>query len=862
MAKSNFIVRGGADFSGITKGFNKLNKQTKSFQSDFGKIAKGLGLALSGVAITHFIKDSTKLAMGVESSMDNISRNMKNSALVFDDWVQTQSKALGMAKADAYNYGSTFSNLLGSFQKDAVETANSTQELMKAAAIISSKTGRTYEDTANRIRSGMLGSTEAIEDLGIYTQVSMLESTEAFKKFANGKSWAKLNFQTQQQIRLAAILEQTYKRYGNTLADTTQTRHSQFLATLKNIKLNLGQSFLPIYNFVLPSLTALASKIEYISNVFAQFTQALFGKATGIKTVEEKTEAIGDHGDAIEKAGKQAQKAIAPFDEINQINFGDSINLGGIGSIYSELNEINDSTGGLLIEIGTKAQEMANKVREALELLQPFFKGFKDAFGEFGAKIKEFNDTHFSKWLTDIGNWMKENPETLEKLGKGLGYVAIGLAGFKTLKFLADITGISKLVGWLINLKGATGDVNKKFGEKNDLLGKQTKQTTADTLATMGLGLAVIGLLGGLKKLGKYLEENPLKLPELELPPIPIPNLQPVLQPVLAFETEAILSFSRLGQQANQKLTDMQTNMDLIVSAIKDTAIQKYNEMSSVIETNLETHKINVGVIAQAIGAVFAANIGKGLTTSGLNVNTAVDTIQTNLQILGQNVGKITGEIARNMANNLGEGFNVASQNFSNFASTVGENLVDFGTGFLKASAETAKGFVSNMVSGFSTVWSNFRNLMSNMGQSISGWFKENKEVIVTTAITAGIIIGAGALALAVPATIPYITGGLAGLATMPALAEGGITGINDPFAAVIGDNRTQREVVAPLDDLMGMITSAVGTAIMQTKQFDTNSNNGDIYLQMEGTTFARLINPYLAKENQRVGNSVIIQPL
>src|SRR5574343_1356676 len=100
---------------------------------------------------------------------------------------------------------------------------------MEVTAIVSSKTGRTFEDTADRIRSGMLGSTEAIEDLGIYTQTSMLESTEAFRKFAGDKSWSQLDFQTQQQIRLAAIMEQAYGRYGTELANTTQTSHKIFM---------------------------------------------------------------------------------------------------------------------------------------------------------------------------------------------------------------------------------------------------------------------------------------------------------------------------------------------------------------------------------------------------------------------------------------------------------------------------------------------------------------------------------------------------------------------------------------------------------------------------------------------------------
>ncbi|HSH50587.1 MAG TPA: hypothetical protein VK982_02585 [Bacteroidales bacterium] len=162
MAKSNFIVRGGANFNPLYRELNKSQKRLSSFQKGINKTLKTIGLTLSGLAVGKLVKDSTKAAMGVESSMENIARNMGNSSQVFNNWVGTQSKALAMARDEAYQYGSTFSNLLGSFITDTRETANQTQKLMTAAAIISSKTGRTYDDVANRIRSGMLGSTEAI----------------------------------------------------------------------------------------------------------------------------------------------------------------------------------------------------------------------------------------------------------------------------------------------------------------------------------------------------------------------------------------------------------------------------------------------------------------------------------------------------------------------------------------------------------------------------------------------------------------------------------------------------------------------------------------------------------------------------
>lgn len=386
MAKSNFIVRGGGDFSGIKKELDKTQKHLKGFQSGISKTMKGIGAILGSLAVGKLIKDSTKMAMGVESAVDNINRNMQTSAGAFQDWVNTQSKALGMAKSDAYQYGSTFSNLLSSFTSSAKETADQTTDLMKAAAVISSKTGRTYDDVANRIRSGMLGSTEAIEDLGVYTNISMVESTEAFKKFANGKSWAQLDFQVQQQIRLASILEQTYARYGDTLADTTQTRQAQFTASLKNIQLSLGQAFLPIYNAVLPALTAMANAIGRVVGYIAQFVTALFGAPKQAQAqasaVQSQANAMSDLGDATTKAGKAAKKAgkeaksLAGFDEINKLadKSSGSSGAGGIsGSGIGGVAPMGDvGIGGLAtaaVEVSEKMQKLADKFKEVFEKL-------------------------------------------------------------------------------------------------------------------------------------------------------------------------------------------------------------------------------------------------------------------------------------------------------------------------------------------------------------------------------------------------------------------------------------------------------------------------------------------------------------
>ena len=417
--RSNFIVRGGADFSGLHKALNQTQKRLSVFQNTVNKSFKLIGITLSGIAVGKLVKESTKMAMSVESSIDNIRWNMGNASKVFDAFVDTQSKVLGMARKDAYVYGSVYSNLLGSFLTNTEQVAYETENLMKATAVIASKTGRTYEDVANRIRSGLLRNTEAIEDLGIYTQVAMIESTEAFKKFANGKSWNKLSYQTQQQILLASILEQAYKRYGDTLADTTQTKQAQFLASLNNIKLNIGQAFLPIYNVVLPALTALAAKIENITAHIAAFSQSIFGQAKAVEVTEDYADAIGNVGDAVEEAGKKAKKSIAPFDEINQIATAAADNASNIRTPSPSKSQIK-STVTATDKTGTFADTI-EKLKDAVEPTIKALGRLKDTLEPIGKFVFDNIKNFYEECLKPIGKWvLGEGLPRLLDVGTGL----------------------------------------------------------------------------------------------------------------------------------------------------------------------------------------------------------------------------------------------------------------------------------------------------------------------------------------------------------------------------------------------------------------------------------------------------------
>lgn len=332
-----------------TKGFrdeiNKLKNQTRSatssIQNETGKMKNafgGLKRALAALAIGATLikvgKDSVKMAMQVEASIQQINRLMGDSSQKFKDWAKNNALAFNMSQSDALKFGSVYSNLLTSFMGSTEDVMGGTTQLLKSSAIIASGTGRTMEDVMERIRSGLLGNTEAIEDLGVNVNVGTLTATNAFKRFAGDASWDQLDFKTQQQIRLFAILEQTSQKFGDSVLVNTNSSLQQLVAILKDVALNIGNAFMPIINIVIPILSGFAMKLREVTSYIATFMSLLFGKSPKSSTVatasQQTSNALGSAagnadglssslGNAASNAKKTAKEmaSLAGFDDLN-----------------------------------------------------------------------------------------------------------------------------------------------------------------------------------------------------------------------------------------------------------------------------------------------------------------------------------------------------------------------------------------------------------------------------------------------------------------------------------------------------------------------------------------------------------------
>ena len=310
----------------------------------------------------------------------------------------------------------------------------------------------------------------------------MIESTEAFKKFANGQSWQQLDYQTQQQIRLMAILEQATAKYGDTLSNSVNGSISLFKSLMKDSALNLGNSMLPIINAIMPVLNSFAMVLKNVTAKLAEFIALMFNKKATVK--DGVGGAVGDMGNAMKDAA------------------------GGAGDLADAVDDAGDSAGGLADNLGDSAKNAKKAAKELLGLM-----GFDEinilqkpkdddaggsggGGGDKGGKGKgggggPFKDILPEVELTDMDNQFKSIFDGLGDKLKGLfdlfkkGFdAAFRPEGIERIKIALD--QIAKTLGEIATDPRVVNAFNRMAEKIAYALGQVT-----GSIATIGLGIGV-----------------------------------------------------------------------------------------------------------------------------------------------------------------------------------------------------------------------------------------------------------------------------------------------------------------------------------------------------------------------------------
>lgn len=686
----------------------KVREQSNSIGSAFGKLAKFAGFAILGKKLLDVGMYSTQTALEVSASMNQIKRQMGESSQSFLKWVNDNANAMNMGVGEATNYGAVYSNLFSGFIKDTNKLSAYTAKMLQTSAVVAEGSGRTITDVMERIRSGLLGNTEAIEDLGINVNVAMIKSTEAFKKFANGQSWQQLDYQTQQQIRLMAILEQATAKYGNTLSNSVNGRISLFKSLMKDAALNLGNSMLPIINAIMPVLNSFAMVLKNVTAKLAEFIALMFNKKATVK--DGVGGAVGDMGNAMKDAA------------------------GGAGDLADAVDDAGDSAGGLADNLGDSAKNAKKAAKELLGLL-----GFDEinilqkpkdddaggsGGGGKGGKGKgggggPFKDILPEVELTDMDNKFKSIFDGLGDKLKGLfdlfkkGFdAAFRPEGIKRIKTALD--QIAKTMGEIATDPRVVNAFNRMAEKIAYALGQVTGSIT-----TIGLGIGVFLAESIANGLGRQKER--------------------IIRALVAL-------FDNVGNLSEAVGNIAQDFSSAFYDVITSTGAVRIG--SAIVSTLLSLTSTIVEVGSKLAGSLFKG-FEKVVVTSAPKISSVfqslLDTIAPVFESIERSVNKFGDGLSRVYDEHVVPAINSIANAFNGLIDIIQilwegswKPFAEFLSNTFGISIETVADLLGGIILEALKLLADTIKLVTDGFTAFSDWCKENKEIISTIASVIG----------------------------------------------------------------------------------------------------------------------------
>lgn len=249
---------------------NNDNNENKDNNINIGDIV-GIGALVTATnALFKFGIEAVSTTARINASVGQMNFIFKENTEVMKQWISDNSNQLGMSQSAMIKYANLYGNVLKNIEKDSQRTTLRTQQFLQVTSMLSQKTGYDMQTTAEAIRSGLLGETESIDKLGIEVKAKVLQTTEAFKQIAKGRSWEKLEYQEQQQIIMMGILEQASKNFGTKFEQNMQTSLNSTSANMQDAKDNF-------MSFIGDGMLPFASIGNTISQILLSITQMFKG---------------------------------------------------------------------------------------------------------------------------------------------------------------------------------------------------------------------------------------------------------------------------------------------------------------------------------------------------------------------------------------------------------------------------------------------------------------------------------------------------------------------------------------------------------------------------------------------------------
>lgn len=798
-----------------SKGLGNFKKSVNGVSTALKQMATTLGVAFGVREVLRFSNEASKLASQTEASVKRLGTLYGEYGQEVYDWANENANALGMSKTAAYQAAAAYGNIFTTFA-DGKESADLTKDVLQATAAIASQTGRTYEETFEKIQSGLYGNTRAIDDLGISVRQSSLMQTEAYKKISqNGtKSWNELTDAELQQVRALAIVEQSTAKYGNNVLQSTALARSQFNSAWEDFKSTFGQAV----NLVLIPILQVLTKIINAVTTALQGVLKFFGKE--LRVGSDSMQSVGDNAsnisdniddatDSQKDLNEEVKKTLAGFDEIQTLkNDSDESEVIatpttlGTSEITTTNMKVVDSVDESTMRSWDKLLGVIEKIRDIF--LSGFWKGFKNAdFSNVKKSIESIGKSLRNIFSNkDIQLSAQRLSETfVEALGQITGSATSigktiaenllgGLSGYleNNTEFIQDrFVGIFNISNEVLQLFGTLcEDIADIFDVFTSESGVNITENLIGIFSNAALGIAELGLAIGndfMYLLTTSIDENKKELEE---------TLGGILD-LFDGVTGGLESFITNLVEKVVKLYEK--HISPLFKAISKT-------ISDLVGTLLEKWNLYINPLLKMIGEDFRKLVQENINPMVNQIVKFVEKISDIIKKLWEKVLEPIVEwvwnvlvvtiikVVKNITEDIWGGVKIIAKFIA--------NLINDIFGFLN-------GFIDFFVGIFTGDFKSALNSLANIGKSVINGIIGVVELAINSVITAlnifisglDTVVGAAGSLIGKDWYVPKIS-----YLSIPRLAQGAVIPANHEFLAVLGDQKHGTNIETPVSTM------------------------------------------------------------
>lgn len=625
-------------------------------------------------------------------------------------------------------------------------------------------------------------------------------------------------------------------------SDDTNKALSMLMSSMTQLKNSFGTAFSPLVEYAAPALAQFINLLSQAVTWTAQLLAALTGKDTFVKAVKVQqnyADSLDKTKDETKDAAKETEKALAPFDKLIQITTG---------------KKKSEDKNELKPEDMFATEEVSNDIKLQAEAI-------KNTLGKLFDPLKE--------------SWLENGPQVMSSLQNT----------FSAIKKLASDVGASFMQVWNVEGygKAITDDLLITFANLVDTVGNLVTNfdkawVSGDTGTNIlrHLGDIILEITGFFRQASESLKEWSADLdfsPLLESFDRILISVKPIVSDVgnllLWFLNDVLLPIAKWGvEQA------LPTVFDLIAAALK--AI--HSVIDALKPLGIWLWEEFLQPLGEWTGAVIIAALEKVVEW----LTKFSDWVSQN-QTLVENITLAVLAF-------------FAAWKFSEFVLGIGQLISNLG-GFL-AIGERVISLLARTVSNINPLVLAISGIISLIAVLAKNWnnMSPTEKVIASilaAASAVGILavalgalaggVGAGVVAASLAAGIAAATiainagkraasagysGGYGGRSAYPMSAYAAVpykmpmlaTGTVVPpragmFAAILGDNNRETEVVSPLSTMKQALKEALSES-----NISSGNQIAKAELILDGTRFGQLVVKFGNNEKNRVGVRMVTE--